>query len=166
MSRLTEKIKLPLAVILSAGLIIGFSAVIPTIYYGKLSTVTAVDESFSEIATDVTVTVAEALSEIDNLYLPDKTAHLRAERTETIRCKQYTQLKVFAEGCTVTVRKYNYANMAEDDQVSFPKNTKTIHIDGIDIFLFSQNGVSKALYYNGLARYTIETDASMDELFD
>lgn len=161
MSRLTEKIKLPLAVILSAALIIGFSAVVGVLYQGRFSALTAVTESKSEIATDSVISVSEALSEVEDLFIPEKIAGRTARRTETTKCKQYTEYTVFAEDCTVTVRQYNYAYLTEDDSFSFPADTEIINVNGIEVFTFLRGGKENALYYKGLSRYIIESDINI-----
>lgn len=123
-------------------------------------------EDVSEIDKKNSITVADVLSDFEDIFIPEEIINQHASKVCTAICKTYTEYSVFAENCTVTLRKYNYAYLTEDDSAVIPQNAKKITDENIDILIFSQNGVSKALYYKGLTRYTIETDASIEELSD
>lgn len=165
MKKLFEKIKLPLTILLMAAFIISVPAVAISLYAGRESAISQINEEFSEIDKSSGTTVCDILSASGSLCLPEKYMTEKAESLRTVTRKKYTEYNIeTANGC-VTVRNYNYAYLTEDEPVKIPDDAKKISMNNVEVFIYrDKDGTAAALYYNGLSRYTIKENCSVTEL--
>lgn len=166
MKTLSEKIRVPLAVLMSAALIIGVAAAICAVFRGDADNAYRVNEVVSEIsADDADIQAVFAFNDTE-LCLPENySAEFRTitERTE----KRYTEKELKSDTGSITVRVYNYAYMVEDDNIKIPDSAEKFTWQDTDVFIFeNRNSTCTAVYYKGLARYTITEECSVEEMME
>lgn len=160
-----KKIKLPVSIVMSVILIVSVAAFIATVQSGKADAIYIMNEKTSQIDKKSNISVYDVLSCVDNLYLPEKYKTVAAESVNSSTGRKYTQNEVISETGSVTVRIYNYAYLTEDEPVKIPDNAKKITRDNIEIFIYQdKDAFATALYYNGLSRYIIKENCSVQEL--
>lgn len=161
MKKIFDTLKLPVGIILSAVLIIGFSAAISAVYSGRETAIYEVKESVSTPVSN-TVTVSDILGEDSGL--PDGISSLFTDSITTATCRKYTEYRIHADAFDISVRQYNYAYLTEDDPVVVPEEVIITAYDDTEVFVFAIPEGSKALYYKELTRYIISTDKTPEEL--
>ena len=161
LKKIFNTLKLPVGIILSAVLIIGFSAAISAIYSGRETAIYEVKESVSKPVSN-TVTVSDILGEDSGL--PDGISSLFTDSITTATCRKYTEYRIHADAFDISVRQYNYAYLTEDDPVVVPEEVIITAYDDTEVFVFAIPEGSKALYYKELTRYIISTDKTPEEL--
>ncbi|MBR3868312.1 MAG: hypothetical protein IKM66_03275 [Clostridia bacterium] len=165
MKKLFEKIRLPFSILFMAMFIISVPAVAVSVYTGRESAISAINEQFSEINENSEVTVYDILLDSDSLCMPEKYLTEKAETLHTVTRKKYTEYNIATTNGSVTVRNYNYAYLTEDEPVKIPDDAKKITWDNIEIFIWQdKDNTATALYYNGLSRYIIKENCSAMEL--
>lgn len=164
MKKLFEKIKLPFTILFMAIFIISVPAVAVSVYTGRESAISAINEQFSEINENSGVTVYDILVTADSLFLPEKYMTEKAESLQTVTRKKYTEYNIATANGSVTVRNYNYAYLTEDEPVKIPDDAKKITWNNVEIFIYQdKDNTATALYYNGLSRYIIKENCSVSE---
>lgn len=166
MKEFKEKIKVPVAVIMSAMIIIGVAAAFCAVFEGYTGKVYTVTETVSQIE-DGNSDISKLL-EFDGtkLYLPDGFEGKIYSLTER-KCKTYTEKELKTETGSITVKAYNYAYLIEDDVIKIPDNAEKFSWQGTDIFVFeNSDGTSTAVYYKELVRYTVTLKCSADEMME
>lgn len=161
LKKIFDTLKLPVGIILSAVLIIGFSAAISAVYSGRETAIYEVKESVSTPVSN-TVTVSDILGEDSGL--PDGISSLFTDSITTATCRKYTEYRIHADAFDISVRQYNYAYLTEDDPVVVPEGVIITAYDDTEVFVFAIPEGSKALYYKELTRYIISTDKTPEEL--
>ncbi|MBO5934812.1 MAG: hypothetical protein J6Q94_04920 [Clostridia bacterium] len=147
-----------------AAFIITVPAVIFSVYTGRESAVSAINEQFSEISKDSDVTVSDVLTDTDS-YMPSEFLTEKAESVNTITRKKYTEYSIKTSDGSITVRNYNYAYLTEDEPVKIPDDAKKIMWNNHEIFIYKdKDGYTTALYYNNLSRYIIKDNCSLQQL--
>ncbi len=136
-----------------------------SVYTGRESAISAINEQFSEINENSEVTVYDILTTADSLCLPEKYLTEKAETLHTVTRKKYTEYNIATINGSVTVRNYNYAYLTEDEPVKIPDDAKKIAWNNIDVFVYlDKDNTATALYYDGLSRYIIKENSSASEL--
>lgn len=165
MRKLFDKYKLPLSILFLAIFIISIAAAAVSVYTGRESAVSAINEQFSEINESSNITVRDILSSVNPLCLPEKYKTEKAESLNTVTRKKYTEYSITTANGSVTVRNYNYAYLTEDEPVKIPNDAKKLLKDNIEIFIYhDKDNTATALYYDGLTRYLIKENCSVPEL--
>lgn len=161
LKKIFDTLKLPVGIILSAVLIIGFSAAISAVYSGRETAIYEVKESVSTPVSN-TVTVSDILGEDSGL--PDSISSLFTDSITTATCRKHTEYRIHADAFDISVRQYNYAYLTEDDPVVVPEDAIITQFNASEVFIFATSDGSQALYYKELTRYIISTDKAPTEL--
>ena len=164
MKKLFEKIRLPFTILFMAIFIISVPAVAVSVYTGRESAISSINEQFSEINENSEVTVYDILASADSLCLPEKYITEKAESLHIITRKKYTEYNIATSNGSVTVRNYNYAYLTEDEPVKIPDDAKKSTWNNVEIFIWQdKDNSATALYYNGLSRYIIKANCPVSE---